>query len=408
MAFVGTRRALLSGGGAKWWKAGAALDVDFAGNRTFNSLGNTVSTPGALLTMTRASTATYFNGNGVLVTASANVMRLDYAPVTHTPLGVLIEEQRTNLLTYSEQFNNAAWTVSTAPTPNDAIAPDGILSADLITRTGTTYAIYNTTGVTVSASTSYTFSFWVKFGTASAITIAAYDLTAGAFISTSITPTVVQTSSGWARYIATFTTPVGCTSLRVYADRNTNNNGTFWIWGAQLEAGAFATSYIPTTSAQVTRAADNISLATSAFSFSATEGTVSAAADAPNISTNNLGVFALGTSASVIMRYFRQTDAQPVFQVVDTTTQATLGLGATWTTSASVKSAMAYRVDDFAASKNGGAPVTATSGTVPAVAASLVFGNAAGIGYLNGHISRLTYWNTRLPNTTLQSLSSGA
>lgn len=350
---------------------------------------------------------------------------IDYDPLTRVPLGVLIEEQRTNFLTYSEQFDNAVWTKDELTVTADAAsAPDGTTTAEKLiptvvsatthrARQAYTFSTVNSYSVFVQ-SAGYT---WVKVRISNLWGNVNLSTGTIGFTHGSATVSVTNCGNGWWHIILVGTPTAGAGYAYVYPMSSNENSadpsawtgdGTsgIYVWGAQLEAGSCATSYIPTIASQVTRAADNISLATTAFSFNAAEGTVSAAADVPNISTSNLGVFALGTSASVIMRYFRQTDAQPVFQVVDTTTQATIGLGATWSSSASVKSAMAYQVNNFAASKNGGTPVTDTSGTVPAVAASLVFGNAAGIGYLNGHISRLTYWNTRKTNSELQVLST--
>lgn len=422
---MGSPLSLARAKGGGWWRAGAALDVDFANQRAYNQKSGFLGMPQNLLTITRASGGGYYNASGVYVfDATNNALRYDYDPVTHAPLGVLIEEQRTNLLAYSEQFDTVWSNSNFTVTANAAVAPDGTTTADKLQATSTAACLmYRTIAV---AGTSATFSVYVKKGsgdtdintfgvrnstTATNLLFVTVNYATGAisyFAPFSSGAVMTDVGNGWWRLALSVSGITSGDSITVYSGASgaPETAGKYsYMWGAQLEAGAFATSYIPTIASQVTRAEDNITLATSAFSFNATEGTVAAEADAPTTSAANLGVFALGTSASAIMRYFRQTDAQPVFQVVDTTTQATLGLGATWSSSASVKSAMAYQVDNFAASKGGAAVVTDSLGTVPSVS-SLVFGSAAGIGALNGHLKRVTYWNTRRSNSELQALAA--
>jgi len=158
---------------------------------------------------------------------------------------------QTNLLTYSEQFDNAAWVYGAngVYTANTTISPIGSLTADTYTISGTTNGTYQ--NVTVSASTQYTFSFYVKLGTLSAsnFLIAIYNNTASSFIVADIVPSQTPTTSEWTRITYSFTTPVGCTSVRVYPFRNASiSAGTFFIWGAQLVQGSVAGNYQQTTS----------------------------------------------------------------------------------------------------------------------------------------------------------------
>ena len=337
-------------------------------------------------------------------TAAVYSLPIDHDPITFDPLGVLIEGQRTNLLTYSEQFDNAAWTVSSAVSVNNTTAPDGTTTADLISRSGISYAVYNTAYVVVTANTTYTFSFWAKFGTAVGLTIAAYDGSNSAFISTDITPTTVPSDNGWTRCIATFTTPTGCTLLRVYPDRNTANTGTFWLWGAQLEAGAFPTSYIPTVASQVTRAADQVSILTSAFAYNAAAGTVAVDVTLGQ-GGGGLALFDDGTANNQI-----STGAAPgngfsgFFVKAATVVQADVFAGST-AAPGDHKQAAAWQANDFTyytAGVQRGTPDT--SGSIPNVT-KLNFGIDR-TAYLNGHIKRLTYFPTRRSNADLQVLST--
>ena len=103
------------------------------------NLNFTTGTLDSRITFTRSTTGSYYNSAGVLSTAAINAPRFDYDPVTLESVGLLIEESRTNLLTYSEQFDNAVWTKSNASiTANAIIAPDGTLTADKLVEDGVT------------------------------------------------------------------------------------------------------------------------------------------------------------------------------------------------------------------------------------------------------------------------------
>lgn len=71
---------------------------------------------------TRSTVGTYVNVSGVLSTAAINAVRLNFDPITHAPLGMLIETAATNLMTYSEQLNNAAYVLTGATVGVNAIA----------------------------------------------------------------------------------------------------------------------------------------------------------------------------------------------------------------------------------------------------------------------------------------------
>jgi hypothetical protein len=184
--------------------------------------------------------------------------------------------------------------------------------------------------------------------------------------------------------------------------------GTILIYGALLEAGAFPTAYIPTTTATVTRAADVASITGSNFSsfYNQAEGTVFADASSyMGSAAVSRGVVSIDGAAGDVHRIFRQSDLQPVVQtVVGNVAQSTFGFGATWSTAASRRISYAYVVNNFAASIDGGTAQTDVSGTLPTTS-TLNIGSISGGSQFGGTIKRLTYWPTRLSNTTLQQIT---
>jgi hypothetical protein len=217
---------------------------------TLRLSGANKSITGGSLAEGRTSSATFIDTDGLLKTAAANVPVWENGGLRH-------EGQRTNIIIYSEQIDNAAYLGGSAVTPNSTTAPDGNLTADLVTlaASGTSASYQQRTAV---ASTLYTVSFYVKLGTLASgnYKIAVYDATNLAFIASDIVPSVLPNASNFSRITYQFTTPSGCTSVRVYTIRTTDaaaNNKTLYVFGVDLKTG-YLSSYVPTTSAEVTSA----------------------------------------------------------------------------------------------------------------------------------------------------------
>jgi hypothetical protein len=252
------------------------LDLRFADNKTLRD-----SASGSeMVTFTRASSGTYVGSDGVIRTAVTNEPRFDHNPTTGESLGLLVEESRTNLLLQSNQFDTTWTNTNSSETAAAGTAPDGTNTAwelkDTADAVSTAHSLVQSPSTSFTSGVAYTFSCWMKAGTltegglvfpGSAFTTAIncrINLSTGAVISSSATvsASTVPYANGWYRVIATATataTATGAVNIRPgngalsYIGTGT---GTILVWGAQIEAGSPPTSYIPTTTATVTRSAD--------------------------------------------------------------------------------------------------------------------------------------------------------
>ena len=229
-----------------------SLDLNFASTKRLDPR----------VTFTRGSTATYVNAEGVIQSAANNEARFDHDPVTGESLGLLVEESRINLLTYSEEFDNSAWQKNlTTISINTTTSPTGELTADTFTiNTGSNYGRLSRQGLGL-ASGVYTLSYYLK-NTANIGTHVVYFLD-----SSNTNHTVVVASfngeltSEWTRFTATVDCSAeGLSDLnQIRIDFRTpsgtgDGTNTVDIWGAQLEEGSFPTSYIPTPATFTSRA----------------------------------------------------------------------------------------------------------------------------------------------------------
>ena len=295
------------------------VDLDYPICRPSLDLDFTQEVLDERITFSRGSIGTRVNRNRLIETVDANQPRFDYDPVTGECKGLLIEESRQNLLTYSEDFTTT-WITSNATIQSNVItAPDGSSNADKLienTSNGQHGNYFSRTG----SNETLTFSVFCKAAERTRVLLqlsnfvnatinVTYNLSTGTIIAisasnadyTNNSASIIPYPNGWYRCILTTTKgSVNTTNIPTISTIQ-STGGTYqgdgtsgiYIWGAQLETGAFPTSYIPTGASTVTRSADNASMTGTNFSsfFNSTEGTLYA--DLRNYnssSTSNFGI----------------------------------------------------------------------------------------------------------------------
>ena len=361
-----------------------------------------------------------------LKTAAANEWPREFDPVTGECLGRSVWESRTNLLTYSEDFTDAAWAKSDSTiSGNQLIAPDGTLTADKLIASATTAAHEIVQSITPAAAT-YTLSFFAKAGeyryiqcsnTLVGTQFINFDLVGGVVGSSSVyTGTITSVGNGWFRCTATVASAGGTFGQRISlittltAVRRESFLGDgysgIYIWGAMLESGAFATPYTPTVAAQVTRVADSAVMTGVNFSswFNPEQGCFYVQGSSNNTANAR---YLMTTATAGDNRFMVYTDGASGITASVTTNGATQALlartGLTITNNNAF--ALSYNTDDFKAVGNGGVVGTDTAGVVP-VANTLFIGlRDNGASQLSGYIRRLTYYPQALTAANLQAIT---
>jgi len=354
------------------------------------------------------------------------------------PRGLLIEEQRSNFITYSEDLTNAAWVLGdNTITSNAIVAPDGNTTADFLVPTAisSTHAFYQASSVT--SGNTYTISLYAKYlGTYQFVNFygsTGFDSTqyinfnvASGTVSTSsgFTGTITSVGNGWYRITVTAVSNATSASGRIAfrassAARTTGSNsytgdGTsgVYIWGVQFELGAFATSYIPTTTAATTRSQDVATMTGTNFSswYNQSQGTfvtqfvlegVKTVAGqrvitADDGSTTNQ-ILQAGSSSNSFQTQITTAGALQVSQSVPSLTLA----GFT-----TYKSALGYADNNTNTAVNGVLATNDTSCTMPTALTTFRFAASTTTVTANVWFASLRYYPTRFADSTLQVLTT--
>lgn len=364
------------------------------------------------VTVTRAlNTATRINSSGYIEVVNANLPRFDFSPTSvGTCRGLLIEEGRTNLCTYSQDFFNPPWVpVNASLTASSGISPDGTNNATNLTFSATSGFMARATAIPISANTTYTHSIYMR-ATSGTFKTKISRTNGATWATATVSPELTLTTT-WQRFDITYTSGatdtvsdfiVGAESKTPYTMPAT---GTIQIYGAQVETGAFSTSYIPTVFTSVQRNADVVSMTGTNFSdwFNASQGAVFAeyikkAGTGNNARVVSFGPFSAGSFASIAALGSNRTGWYAAGLV---------GLG-TATDGAVNRQCIAYtNAGAFLGSINGGSPIVSAASDFTGVGSDTLWlgTQSTGANYLNSHLCKVMYWPQRLTNAEVQAFS---
>lgn len=377
---------------------------------------------------------------------ATNYIPTTTAPVTQTkteiePLGLLVEEQRTNLLLHSEAFTNAVWTKSNSSVNANAVkSPDGGMADKLVEdNASVSHGIRQT--ASSGTSSDFTFSVFLKAAERRYARLMVADVglgsgsryyvmvdlingvvtSEGSISATNAHASVEPYGNGWFRCTVSASLDVSGTTTQtsIYLSDIPNvssvitsytGDGTsgIYVWGAQLEQGSFATSYIPTTTAQVTRAADQASL--ESLAGVSTDGAGTYYFEFERNEKETCTVFAAnngGFGDRVFLSFVSPTNLR--LTVINSAgTVVSLNNTIPHIPGSKVRVAFCLSDNDYAMSVNGGAAKIDTVGAMPDIT-RFVFGSESVTSFtnhMNSGVLRAIHWPTRLSDTTLQELTA--
>lgn len=400
------------------------------------ALDFTTATLDSRVTFTRSGgTATVINSNGYIAVVGVDVPRFDYDPVTLACKGLLIEESRTNLLTNSNATASATRATATA---GAGIGPDNTSSAISIIEDGTAasthYAL--TDLVSIPSGSVYTLSVYAKNngrnlrlwtssstpwgGTAQ---IGEFNLTDGTVISESggASASIKNAGNGWYRCIVTTISTTATANARLQfslynsgISYDGNGSSGIYVYGAQLEQATFPTSYIPTTTAQVTRTADVATMTGTNFSdwYNTSEGTFLTTCSTMSVGASKYA-FALtensGTdNQQILLANYTNTGRCRYLGYETTTNTISVYPSLVHAANESLTLCVAMKTNSTSMAVNGNTANTDLSGAIPTSLTTLRIGhNSSAALFLDGHMASLYYYPQRLITAEVQAFSKG-
>ena len=420
MSFVGVGVGVPMGASNGLPFGDATLGADFT-NGQYQLNGLRYSAPSLLpgWSFSRSGAGTALDSAGNVISFATGVPRI-------TDRGLLVEEARTNLCLRSQEFDNASWTVvGTSITANATLAPDLTATADLMTENSATsnHTVLTSSAIAISSGVVYTFSIFAKPNgrtllqlrdNATSNTGATFSLSGSGSVTNTeaaVTATsITALANGWYRLSIAYTsgTTVANVQPRLVSTGTTTNytgdgvSGAY-LWGAQLEAGAFPTSYIPTAGASATRAADaalvsGMSIANLHTIYGEVEHVApSGAAQRYAVSDNgtaNERTF-LGRSSGGLVQGFVTAGGS-------TTTSSAVSGAVTGT----VKGAVSVGASSFICSRSG-LIASAVSSSPPTGETRLGIGSSAdGDSPLNGYVRKIIIYPSAFSDAELQAITA--
>jgi hypothetical protein len=407
--------------------AGAAIDLDFQRRRYYSSSSLADIAPTSVLSISRASVGYAQNADGTLKSFGTGTLRI-------TDLGLLVEDARTNAKIYSQDITQAgAYALDNLTVGSNTTAPDGTNTAQQVTENSSTgnHRVHGAVSTAVATGV-ITASVFIKNGatngrryvcvclndTNSMGQTVVCDLVAGTITETGAwdsppSPTwhITSLANGWFRVDISFTYSFLFADLQVFgatsATPTLDSFGTFsytgdgvsnfYVWGQQVEAGVFPSSYIPTTTTAATRAAENITITGAANSninaaiasivaqLNGGESTSYAANIVDSNGTNLLGFDATNHGLTSI--------------------SASLATANTANRTSRDKAGIAWSAAGRSLVLNGGTVATDATAQTPSATQNLGSAGATA-NFAYAYIERLTLWTSKLADATLQGFTT--
>jgi hypothetical protein len=416
----------------QFWRAGDAVEA----SNGANIMAGTVTSYDAA-TQSLVCNMTTVSGTGTFTSWRIGYRgpRFDHDPVTLACKGLLIEEGRTNICLRSENFGTTWSTFNSSIPLISQVAPNGDPSAySLVENTGSgTHSIFQS--IAFAGTTNYTFSVFVKAGSRNfaslveqssggAVRRTFFNLSTGEVgtKNASHTASTQQLPNGWWRLIISFTSGTASNAniaIELASADNVssylgNGSGNAFTWGAQLEAGSFPTSYIPTTTAPLTRSADVCNITGGGFNnfYNQSEGTLFADVSGLMNTTllGNRSFFAISDGT-----YNNSLSILKASGIAGIRGEGVTGGGANQFTLSNAyapftqyKVALGVKTNDTNMAANGSLKTTDTSVTLPSTMNRLDLRDptAAAGGHPSGHIAAIRYYKKRLPDAKLVTLTT--
>jgi hypothetical protein len=401
---------------------GLALDLQFAADKTLTAR------KGPTPVFTRGSTGTFVGSNGLIQTAAVNDPRFDHDPVTLASRGLLIEESRTNLALQSENHPSASWNktgITVASASNTA--PNGDVNSSLASEDSSTglHRIFQSTAYV--SGTSYSISLFLKYAgrqfvaithpTVAANGIAIFDIQNGTITLTQsgVTSSITAHPNGWYRCVVNGVSATTGGSSHIIQGSTTGgsltgsylglNGPAFYIYGSQVEAGSFATSYIPTTTGTVVRSADICSITGSDFNTVYNQSEVSIFSELEFSANNSSAVVHCNNQSAnevLALSQFTSPSRLAIFVVDGGVTQASVNANANL--NQVHKTAISAKLNSFQFVLNGVLGTKDTSGTMP-TPTQINIGKTQSAVHLNGRIKQIKIFRKQLSDAKLQALT---
>lgn len=395
---------------------------DFLNNRALFAsadVGAVTSTPGWSYIRADAQSAYAETSAGVLVPFATGVLR-------RTDRGVLIEGARTNLLLRSQEFDNASWTQSNATvSANSVVAPDGTTTADTLTENGSAAEHRVIQAVTTTAAAYTTSVYWKPNGrtwmhirmvdSGSATRYAFFNCSGAGTVGTlgtGMTGTIAALNNGWYRVAVTIAAAFAGSNQQIFGTASADGISSYtgdgvsgaYMWGAQCELGAFASSYIPTTTASATRAADVLTVSSPGVTYP-----LSLFAEFERVVDTGAveGLFDISNGATSDEAYLNVGSTDLLTGIVNSTIQQMNStVAGALAVATAYKSAHRIATNDGIVARSGSLSAQDTSLTVPATPTTLTFGaRVGGSSYSFGYLRRAAIVNSAVNDAGLQSMT---